>query len=369
MPIIQSKEIPSGTKGYQMLSKIEINNFRCYKKLELKDLGRFNFIVGDNGTGKSSLLDAIYLCAGSSPEILIRTMMWRGLVSQSGAVALSTDTYKEFFSEIFHAFKTEIDVDIRFIDSYDELRWLKITYGDQREVSLPLTSGDIGLSKTGVSPLTFKAGIGDKEIYNTTIELADSSQVRFKSQPFPYNLSYLNALNTFAPQNLTVGYSRIDSKNRKDIIIRSVQNIFPEIDDISSIYHGGTPLLGVASKYIPNKIPVGSYSAGMTKFLHIIIAIENSPKNVVLIDEIDNGLYYGKIEAYMREIVKYCERNNTQIFASTHSMEFLRTLLPIMVERSDFCLLKAERASGVSTVKVFDSKHFEAALELGAEIR
>lgn len=369
MPIIKGRHPSSSTKGYQMFSKIEIDNFRCYGHLELTNLGRFNFVVGDNGTGKSSLLDAVYLCAGSSPEILIRTMLWRGLVAQSGAIALSTDTYKEFFAESFHNFQTDKDVHIRFVDTNDELRWLRISYGGQKEITLPLTSGDAITPSRGSSPLTFRGGIGEKETYNSTLEMTDPRQIRFKTQPSPYNLMYLNAVNTFQAESLLINFSRIDTKNMKGVIIQPVHELFPEIEDISSIVLGGTFLLGVASKHIPNKIPVGSYSAGMTKFIHMLSAIENCPRSIVLIDEIDNGLYYGKFESYMRKVVEFCERNDTQILASTHSMEFLRSLLPIVRGRSDFRLLRTERKDGVTSMKVFDSKHFESGLERGAELR
>lgn len=369
IPITKGRHPSSSVKGYQMLSKIEINNFRCYDHLELTNLGRFNFVVGDNGTGKSSLLNAVYLCAGSSPEILIRTMLWRGLVAQGGSIALSTDTYKDFFTESFHNFQTDKDVYIRFVDTNDESRWLIISYGDQKEITLPLTSGDASTPPKGSSLLTFRGGIGDKETYNSRLELADPKQIRFKAQPAPYHLMYLNSVNTFQAESLVTNFSRIDAKNMKRVIVQPVHELFPEIEDISSIILGGTFLLSVASKHIANKIPVGSYSAGMTKFIHMISAIENCPRSIVLIDEIDNGLYYGKFESYMRKAVEFCERNDTQILASTHSLEFLRSLLPIMQGRSDFRLLRTERKNGVSKVKNFDSKHFESALDRGAEIR
>ena len=46
-----------------MLKSISLTNFRGFASLELKDLQRVNLIVGQNNSGKTSLLEAIlWLC-------------------------------------------------------------------------------------------------------------------------------------------------------------------------------------------------------------------------------------------------------------------------------------------------------------------
>ena len=42
--------------GYQMIRSIDIKNFRCFQRLEIKDCARLNVVVGDNGAGKTALL-------------------------------------------------------------------------------------------------------------------------------------------------------------------------------------------------------------------------------------------------------------------------------------------------------------------------
>jgi len=37
-----------------MINEIKISNYRCYKSLTIKDLGRINIIVGENGSGKTA---------------------------------------------------------------------------------------------------------------------------------------------------------------------------------------------------------------------------------------------------------------------------------------------------------------------------
>ncbi len=49
------------------MSKIELSNYRNYEKVKLDLSNGFNIIIGDNGMGKTNLLDSIhYLCIGKS---------------------------------------------------------------------------------------------------------------------------------------------------------------------------------------------------------------------------------------------------------------------------------------------------------------
>ena len=46
---------------YQMITSLEVENFRGFRKIELSDLRRINIIVGDNSSGKTAFLEAIFL--------------------------------------------------------------------------------------------------------------------------------------------------------------------------------------------------------------------------------------------------------------------------------------------------------------------
>ncbi len=47
-----------------MLSRLIIENFRGFQKFEMPPLSQFNILAGGNNSGKSSLLEAIFLMSG-----------------------------------------------------------------------------------------------------------------------------------------------------------------------------------------------------------------------------------------------------------------------------------------------------------------
>jgi len=44
-----------------MYKTFRVKNFRCFKDLQINDLGRVNLIAGPNNTGKTALMEAMYL--------------------------------------------------------------------------------------------------------------------------------------------------------------------------------------------------------------------------------------------------------------------------------------------------------------------
>ena len=68
---------PSSSR-YQMIRDLEIDNFRCFSHVMVPDIRRFTVITGESGSGKTALLESMFVASGGSPEIYLRTEAWRG---------------------------------------------------------------------------------------------------------------------------------------------------------------------------------------------------------------------------------------------------------------------------------------------------
>src|SRR5438552_8993230 len=85
-----------------MIDSIEIKNYRCFERLSLLGLRRFNVVVGRSASGKTALLEALFMASGASPELVLRTKTWRGLPG-FGIVAQRTP-YEELWRDLFYRF-------------------------------------------------------------------------------------------------------------------------------------------------------------------------------------------------------------------------------------------------------------------------
>src|ERR1700733_9009351 len=65
--------------GDLMIKEIDIRNYKCFEDLKIQDCRRVNVIVGDNGSGKTALLEAMFMALGSTREMVLRFRQLRGL--------------------------------------------------------------------------------------------------------------------------------------------------------------------------------------------------------------------------------------------------------------------------------------------------
>src|SRR5882672_9233137 len=89
----------NGAAGFLMIRSIDVRNFRCFKHLIINSCHRFNVIVGDNGAGKTALVEAIFLALGSHPSLGLRYRQMRGLDSQFGGTinAIEDAMWRDLF--------------------------------------------------------------------------------------------------------------------------------------------------------------------------------------------------------------------------------------------------------------------------------
>jgi AAA15 family ATPase/GTPase len=50
--------------GPSVYERFEVEGFRCFENLKLRDLARINLIAGVNNVGKTALLEAIFIDSG-----------------------------------------------------------------------------------------------------------------------------------------------------------------------------------------------------------------------------------------------------------------------------------------------------------------
>src|SRR5207244_526551 len=93
------------------ITSLEIENFRCFKRLAVSDFGRFNILVGNNAGGKTALLEAIYL-PGGGPESVFKYFNWRGLAFPQTQPPWTRVAFEGLWRDLFYQFDCNKDVRI-----------------------------------------------------------------------------------------------------------------------------------------------------------------------------------------------------------------------------------------------------------------
>jgi predicted ATPase len=364
-------------EGYLMIESLYVEKFRPFGSLDLTNLKRVNIIVGKNASGKTSLLEAIKVGLDAMPGTLPWLNSMRGMAFALLA-NLTADQFKELYIDWFHEFNTDSSIVIRIGDSSKKSASLSIYFDPKRATTTQPGLGfrpDASLAvPTTIIPLVFDRSDfqGQKNIFVATI----NPQGQFVAEPptgRPMGMSSGFFSNSYygVPQENAAWLSRLRVEKRGDEVIEAIHRHFPFIRDVTSeITAQGVGTVYADIPHLSRKIPLSLVSGGMSRLFTLILAIVTFGKGVVLIDEVENGIFHDQYQMLWKTVADLAEHNNTQVFVATHSGDCLRAAQATIKERpSEFSFLRVVRKNGNSTVEMFTGEQLESALEKDGEVR
>ena len=348
-----------------MIQDLKISNFKCFKDVHLPDLSRFNVIVGRNGGGKTAFLEALSLLASVGPE-LVRKIRMRDLRDVS--ISTERSSFEPLWRDLFFGFDHTSTIQLNSIGTDENTRLLTVYCDPLERATSPSGKGTV-----------------EDRVRHVTIDFeyrADNGEV-VKCQPalISQGLSFGAVVETFpaiflspvlreGPEHNGRRFSSLSKKGEHIAVVSTIREQFPFIEDLSVEYHGGTQMVHAKLRAVQERVPVPLVSDGINRMLSILLALHHSSRGVIFIDEMENGLHFDLMGRASAAILDAARASNTQLFVTTHSLEYLRALLPVVREcPDDFRLLRTTKENGASTIDCFDGQHFAAALEEGLEVR
>ena len=363
---------PYRATGYRMINSLQIKNFRCFKRANLKDCARVNVVVGDNGAGKTALLEGIFLAAGPSPEIVFRTRAWRGFEAER-LRGSPEQVDRALWGDLFHNFNLKDEAWVSLSGSKDHNRSVSVTFRDRRSalVALNRKSRRAGATRDTDPPAVefrWKAPGAVDLVIEPRLE---EGQIRLP--PVAESLvrsTFFAANRTYSSIETAQRFSRLSQAYQSEEFVEMFREHFPEVGGLSIEVSAGAPMLYCHLKGVSEKIPLSLASGGMNKLAAILLAPAADPGGVVLVDEIESGFYHNRLEAIWASMRDLAERYDSQIFASTHSAECLRAAANLARSYpDDFSIIKPTNAKGETTLRHFASSKLITAMEENLEIR
>ena len=258
-----------------MIRSIEISNFRGIRQGRLDDLAPLTILVGANGSGKSTILDALLLGAGRMSHYLLRQAAFRrrGLREDSARWLLRGGGHGNGHARIVTS--TENGERLVTLESVPDQPLPEITYEPRQE----LLGGD---------------GI-------CLIDASASSM-----------------------EDLPKRYTQAKEQGRKQTAMQLVEQLLPELKDIEILAPGKQPVLYF--DFGNRAIPMPLAGDGIVMLVSLAFELASLGGGVALLEEPEVHQHPRAIRQSARAIWTAVNRD-IQVILTTHSLELIDALL------------------------------------------
>jgi ABC-type lipoprotein export system ATPase subunit len=349
-----------------MISSIDIRNFRLFKNLSIKSVSPINLIVGDNGAGKTSLLEAVFLTLSGSTQTGANLKGARAgnTVFQGTAGAFVDSVYLELFHNMDYSNSPSISLH----GTGPEARSLVIEKGGG---STRLAKGKKISEATADDPIRFRYTSATKKKVVSTLNVENNGIV-FKGtgEALP-NFYYFSAFSTYTSAETAERFSHLSVDQRR-LFVERFSKIFGWISNIVVKASGGSSALWADVKVGKKAIemPLSAVSGGANRIAAILMGMINRRKNVVLIDEVENGVFYEKYELVARLLLEFSREMECQLFLSTHSQEWVRAFTNAAKQHlEEVSLWRIKKGDDGPEVRQFAGRTIQSGIAHGIDIR
>lgn len=310
-----------------MIKTIEIHGYKALHNVKVQNAQRINILVGQNGSGKTAFLESLFALAAQSPEVFNRFRGWRG--KDGEYTGDRQGVIDSLFSGIFPN-PNDTEATLSATDTHGVTRSCKIkkNSGDQLvDVSSKIGEQD----STVTSSFEFTYLEDDETVSTVSPELVDGQLKLRGVRESPISVNFIPARVNISERET----ARIYSKMRIDGLARPFEQAlcdeFPIINSLMIEAPYGYPTIYAELK-TPNSrmLPLTDLSGGISHVAGIMLRIAAQPNSLILIDEIENGVFHTQYKSIWSSLNRLAEKQGCQIFATTHSVECLEALADAM---------------------------------------
>jgi predicted ATPase len=379
------------------LSNITIHQFRGLKELELKDLGQINLLVGVNNSGKTSVLEALSIyCDPLDLKVWLSVPRKREEFFSSSRTP-PLEALKWLFDkdnkDTFQTGTIIVSGDGKFVSeemkaSYKEIEEIVLTKATQRmffmddqleedEDDLSEDEDDVKVRKglrLKIEVRDFRAEYpGFQEDYQLWEN--DSSWPKKTTQR---ERKFSVSMVTPTSHRSHIGQIRLLSQAHFDGFKSEVVNLLNQMDqnitDLEILSPPSSTSSSNVNIYIQHKklglVPLSLFGDGVRRLLHIALKLASVKGGILLIDELEATIHTEALQTSFQWLAKWSKEMNVQIFATTHSLEAIDSLLAVNDESLDLVLYRLEPKENQTKVVRHDWSRLKRLREnLGMEVR
>lgn len=375
-----------------MLDSLHIKNFRCFEDLTIPSLGRVNLIVGKNNSGKTTLLDAIYLYANRGNIWAIHQI----LLNRNESLQIDNNQQSNILiPQPNNQARTIFDSLANILPRKNNSIVCSIT-----AIEHTMNSVCVELEKTNdIESTKRKHAIPEIQYPSLTIPPIQQEgflvTARFPNILFPYHIastpySIINDILRITPEipiisnsyirtctyqefSLADTWSKLQDKGDDININKALKMIEPNISRAYYTVDGKiakVQLDGIGTQTMK------SLGEGVSKIFQLFILAYAAKGGILIIDEIENGLHYSIQEEVWEKLFRLAKELDIQIFATTHSEDAIKAFCKVAVagKKVDGKLISLGRSAAIADngkilADVYDGKTLAWIVQSGMEVR
>ena len=373
-------------RKYPMLTSFTVTNFRNLESVTLERLGRMTLIGGKNGVGKTALLEALWLLAGSDlPELSERINSFRGLPTL-GPETIFQDIFRNFDTRTHikmsasgdwgsHPRKLEIYLQKR--QQVDTIRSDALERASIERLTRPLTEGEF--------ELVFRYQHGSDDEYTSRawwvaeqmpvgpVTALTNEGIRQERQSVHNrtNSVFMPAVLRDSLQAIALRFGKFQLERKDAEIRRFLCLLEPRLTGLTLIAINNIPVIHAYLDGMNRPIPIQLLGEGLNRMLGLVLSMSEASGGLLLIDEIENGLHHTVQEKVFSILLDMAGSFDVQIFATTHSDECIRAAHRGLAKQGQQALAfyRLDRVKESVKAVGFDSEQIETAIEYNMEIR
>ena len=336
-------------QGIRMFRDIKIDSYRGLREATLEDLDRVNVVIGENNSGKTSVLEAI--------QILGQDNVLDNLVSvdkarySSNRMRMGSSPSK--YDSLLYSFPTgsskiriaanwngrdveaEVSSHTEYLNRYD-LSFTRdgmdaVQYYLSDDGHVPAFAGDYSYYMQGYGELH------QDFIIPAVGLLKDDEPVNLskkdRREP-PINIRYISPRDLYLG-TYEIGFFKGLSMEDKEQLVRLLRIFDPSIVNVESSLVGFTKRILIENESGSIK-PISVYGEGMRRAFSIANALRATRGGALLIDEFEVGIHKNALVSFVEFLCVSAKENDTQLFLTTHSGDAIDALIDVHKQGNGF---------------------------------
>ena len=350
-----------------IVQSMRIRRYRVFEDIEIAGLSRINLVTGRNGSGKTSLLEAMFLlsCAGN-PEALFRPIITRATESTTQVRALSETFWKPLFLSLDT--KRAIEIEARHSVHGPLSLNLFLEKPDAVEVSLNKSEQIPVQGAIGDSDVVFQYKVDSGEPVVGRIHAVEEKFQNTKPNipvPFPA-ISFSTQLTSMEEIAHLLG--RLRKRKQGHLLLDALRIVEPRLQGIEDNSSSGAPMIW-GDIGLPELVPLSMMGESMVRIARLVLGISSVPGGVLLADEIETGLHHSVLPNVWRVVDAAARQFDAQVIATTHSIECMRAAGAALIGNGGLSLHRLEASESGNRCVTYDEDDIGAAIDYNFEVR